>query len=72
MHGSQEIISALERIAARSFDVHVARSCSPEQGYQLCRDPRKLDDLVSSVELTWNLPTLQEALGSVLAAVPAQ
>jgi nucleoside-diphosphate-sugar epimerase len=70
MHSLQEIISAFERITGHDIDVRVDPDfVRPNEVHQLCGDPRKLKDLMTSAGRRWNLPTLDETLGSVLAGV---
>lgn len=70
MHNLQEVISVFERIAGHTMDVCVApRFVRPNEVHQLCGDPGKLRELMTSTGRAWTLPTLEETLSTVLAGV---
>lgn len=68
MHSLREVISMFERIAGRSIEVSVdAKFTRPNEVHQLCGDPGKLKKLMTSEGHSWNLPSLERTLQSVLA-----
>ncbi|MEJ8847089.1 GDP-mannose 4,6-dehydratase [Variovorax rhizosphaerae] len=70
MHDLQEVISTFERIVGHSLDVSVdPRLVRPNEVHELCGDPRKLKDLMTNAGRSWNLPTLEETLSTVLASM---